>query len=208
MILNQLLRVFTAPIELEIQPKKLKLSRKKSKDEPPISLEGEEWRDIKNNARYQISSFGRARRKPHQITRTDGKVQTYGWKILKPQWHPGGVNPHYKMISEELSKQVSLQVTRLMADAFNIEYTETECFSRINPFVLPTISDLIPIERSDLLKGTPKSHRPDLQPSEKKVILMLRKEGMSRQKVAEMFNLTPEYVSSITGNIRSLHDSK
>lgn len=204
MLFQKLLNSVISPIEmtLEVPPKsKVKKERKSTKKKVKLQLDGEIWKDVCGlEEKYQVSSLGRVRRKPRQILRSNGRIQHLNWKILKPEWKPGGVNPRYSLIDAN-GVQIKPYVQMLMSEAFGFIVDPTKVFQRLEPFVLPTLKDLTQVTRSEILTGTTKRRRESLTIEDKKMIVMLRRRGLSRDKVSKIMNLTPEHVSHITGNV-------
>lgn len=204
MLLSKILHSVLRPLEIEINDA-VELNPPKKKKKPTKSnldlITGEVWKDVVGfEDTHEISSHGRAARKPFRILRSDGKTQTYQWKLLKPHFKPGGIHPRYRLQVNGVVKTPYIQ--QMICEAFNLQLPgEKECFCRLDPFVLPTLETIKIVNRSEYLSGRQHRSRSPLSMPERKTILLLRQEGLSREKVSKMFNLTPETVSAITGNI-------
>ena len=208
MFLSKILQLAFPPVDLQIdvsKPEKAKPKKRKSKarSREERSLPNEIWKPVVGlEDTHEISSLGRAAKLPCTILRSDGKSQTFGWRLLKPQWKPGGVNPQYHFYST--GESITTSIERLLQQAFNLQEPEKGyCYPRLEPFELPTVQTIKPILRSELLKGKNRKKRKNLTLPELKSILYLRQSGLTREQVANMHNITPEHVSLITGKVLS-----
>ena len=82
-----------------------------------ITLEGEEWRPVKNAEEwYAVSSFGRICSLERTIIKKDGKPHNFHPKILSGYYHKDGYRMVY--INYGSGKRKNMNVHRLVATAF------------------------------------------------------------------------------------------
>lgn len=84
-------------------------------------MKNEVWKDINGlEGKYQISNYGRIKRKEYSIIRNNGRKQTWKEKILKPTKDASGYLGIRSCTKNNLQngKSITLRIHRLVAEAF------------------------------------------------------------------------------------------
>ncbi len=115
-----------------------------------IILSMEVWKDI--DERYEVSNFGRVKRKNRTIIRSDGKRVTLKERLLKPQEISDG---YYAVYLPNDKKQVWKYVHRLVAEAFlpnpdNLPQVNHKDEDKHNNVVVINDDGSIDLEKSNL----------------------------------------------------------